>query len=77
MPGLVSGDIKSPSPLALAKGHKQIGHEVLPSRHAKAALTGGDLFQRSMNNYAKQDPSVPDGSDSPGMNINTLPMMQP
>ena len=35
------------------KGAKE---EILPSRYAKADLTGGDAFQRSMNNYAKKTP---------------------
>lgn len=30
--------------------------EELPSRFAKAELTGGDAFQRSMNNYSKKTP---------------------
>lgn len=37
----------------IGKGSKE---EMLPSRYAKAQLTGGDAFQRSMNNYAKKTP---------------------
>ena len=44
---------------------------MLPSRHAKAQLTGGDLVQRSMGNYAKQ-PADASGAGAAGMNINTL-----
>lgn len=74
MPGVVSGDIKAPSPLS--QGHKQVVSEMLPSRHARAQLTGGDAFQRSIGNYAKQTPADANGVGSAGMNINTLPMMQ-
>lgn len=70
MPGMASGDIKAPSPLS--QGHKQIAQEMLPSRHAKAQLTGGDLVQRSMGNYAKQSPADASGAGAAGMNINTL-----
>lgn len=38
----------------VGKGSKE---EMLPSRYAKAQLTGGDAFQRSMNNYAKKTPA--------------------
>ena len=35
----------------IGKGAKE---EELPSRFAKAQLTGGDLYQRTMNNYSKK-----------------------
>lgn len=38
----------------IGKGAKE---EMLPSRYARAQLTGGDAFQRSMNNYAKKTPT--------------------
>lgn len=60
MPGLVSGDGKTSSPLS--KGHKQVGHQSLPSRHSLAQLTGGDLVQRSIGNYAKQSPASAAGA---------------
>lgn len=41
--------------------------EVLPSRHARAELTGGDALQRSMNNYAKKTPTGADGFSRPWM----------
>lgn len=39
------------------KGSKE---EDLPSRFARTQLTGGDLYQRSMNNYAKKAPGADD-----------------
>lgn len=70
MPGVASGDIKAPSPLS--QGHKQIAHEMLPSRHARAQLTGGDLVQRTMGNYAKQTPADASGAGTPGLNIMSM-----
>lgn len=43
---------------------KTIKEERLPSRFARSELTGGDMVQRSMNNYAKKTPSGPN-ADSP------------
>lgn len=70
---MASGDVKAPSPLS--KGHKRLAHELLPSRHAIAQMTGGDLAQRTMNNYAKQTPADASGAGTPGLNINTLGTM--
>jgi hypothetical protein len=70
VPELVSGDGKAPSPLSA--GHKQVAHETLPSRHARAQLAGGDLVQRTMGNYAKQDPADASGAGSPNQNLITL-----
>lgn len=67
MPELASGDGQSPSPLS--SGHKQVGHEMLPSRHARAQLTGGDAVQRTMGNYAKQSPANLTGVGNSAMNI--------
>ena len=36
------------------KGSKQ---ELLPNRHAMNRLTGGETWERTMNNYAKVTPS--------------------
>lgn len=52
----------------IGKGARE---EVLPSRYAKAQLTGGDAFQRSMNNYAKKAPSM---KDSPSIMMMGLRM---
>jgi hypothetical protein len=41
----------------LKKLHKQATHEVLPSRFAMSELTGGDVANRSMGNYAKSAPA--------------------
>lgn len=60
-PGLVSGN-GGPS---LSRGHKQIAQQMLPSRHTKAQLVGGDLAQRTLGNYAKQAPTN-------GPNINEM-----
>lgn len=67
MPEVASGDVKAPSPLS--SGHKQTGHEMLPSRHARAQLTGGDAVQRTMGNYAKQSPADVSGAATPGLNL--------
>lgn len=42
--------------------NKNAKQEMLPSRFARAELTGGDMVQRSMNNYAKKTPSGPDAN---------------
>jgi hypothetical protein len=41
---------------------KSLKEERLPSRFARAELTGGDMVQRSMNNYAKKTPSGPNAN---------------
>lgn len=63
MPEVVSGNAKPHSPLS--SGHKQTAQELLPSRHARAQLTGGDLVQRTMGNYAKQSPADVSGVGYP------------
>lgn len=45
-----------------AKSYKEgkcVAEEVLPSRMAKATITGGDLMQRMMGNYGKDQPKTP------------------
>ena len=58
--GSGSDDPQTPSYKKIAgrdvKPGKQIAHEMLPSRHARATITGGDMIQRSMNNYSKMSP---------------------
>lgn len=44
---------------------KQVAHEVLPSRHAMASITGGSTLQRSMNNYSKMS----DDADGNGLTL--------
>jgi hypothetical protein len=51
------------------KPGKQIAHEMLPSRHARATITGGSPYQRSMNNYSKMSPADADGVGQIGLNI--------
>lgn len=41
--------------------------ERLPSRFARSELTGGDMVQRSMNNYAKKAPKAEDQLSFPFM----------
>jgi hypothetical protein len=65
MPGLASGNSSAPT---FSKGHKMMAQEMVPSRHAKAQLVGGDAVQRTMGNYAKLAPGVA----SMGPNINTM-----
>jgi hypothetical protein len=36
---------------------KQIATEMLPSRQSLSKVTGGDMFSRSINYYAKQSPA--------------------
>lgn len=48
---------------------KQIAHEMLPSRHARSTITGGDSVQRSMNNYSKMSPADANGVGQIGLNI--------
>ena len=51
------------------KPAKQIAHEMLPSRHSRATITGGDLVQRSMNNYSKMSPADANGVGQIGLNL--------
>ncbi len=51
------------------KPGKQIAQEMLPSRHARATITGGDPVQRSMNNYSKMSPADANGVGQIGLNI--------
>ena len=53
---------------------KSIKDERLPSRFARAELTGGDMVQRSMNNYAKKTPSGPNAN---GPSLLMMSMMGP
>ena len=47
--------------------HKGKGatQERLPSRSAVNTLSGPDSGERSMNNYAKETPSITEASDTP------------
>lgn len=71
--GSGSDDPQAPSYKKLAKRGelpgKQIAHEMLPSRHAMATITGGDHFQRSMGNYSKMTPADANGVGQLGMNL--------
>lgn len=44
--------------------------EMLPSRHARAQLTGGDPINRTMNGYAKATPGPRDQSATIATNLN-------
>jgi hypothetical protein len=46
------------------KGSKQ---ELLPNRHAVNRLTGGEAWERSINNYAKVTPSGVGAMQSPSV----------
>lgn len=48
---------------------KQVAHEMLLSRHSMSQITGGNSWDRTMNNYAKQTPMDADGESSNGLNI--------
>lgn len=37
---------------------KQLGHELLPFRNARATITPGDPLNRALNNYAKKTPAA-------------------
>lgn len=41
------------------KEGKCVAEETLPSRMAKATIVGGDLTQRLMGNYGKNQPKTP------------------
>lgn len=51
------------------KPAKQIAHEMLPSRHSRATITGGDPVQRSLNNYSKMSPADANGVGQIGFNL--------
>jgi len=51
----------------MKKGGKPNKEERLPSRFARSELTGGDMVQRSMNNYAKKAPKAEDQLSFPFM----------
>ena len=53
----------------LAQPGKQIAHEMLPSRAAKATITAGDPTQRSANYYGKMTPADASGVGQIGYNI--------
>jgi len=46
------------------KGSKS---ELLPNRHTMNRLTGGEAWERSMNNYAKVTPSGKGAEDVPSV----------
>jgi len=50
---------------------KQIGkgsqQELLPNRHAVNRLTGGETWERTINNYAKVTPSGENAKDMPSV----------
>lgn len=64
----IQEDYKNRHAISSVNG-KQVAHEMLPSRHAMANITGGDLFQRSMGNYSKQAPSMTDQAVPNFMNM--------
>ena len=51
----------------MKKGGKPNKEERLPSRFARSELTGGDMVQRSTNNYAKKAPKAEDQLSFPFM----------
>lgn len=51
------------------KPGKQIASEMLPSRHARSTITGGDAVQRSMSNYSKMTPADANGVGQIGLTI--------
>lgn len=61
---------------SVVQNSKQLSHELLPSRYSMAKMTGGDTFQRSLGNYAKNTPADADGEGSQGLNIVSLGNMQ-
>ena len=66
----VQKDYKNAQPTS-TKPAKQLAAELLPSRHALSTITGGDVFQRSMGNYAKNAPDA-DSMGVLGLNMNTF-----
>lgn len=51
------------------KAGKRIASELLPDRHSMAQVTGGDMFYRTMSNYAKLSPANASGSRQQKLNI--------
>jgi hypothetical protein len=51
------------------KPGKQVAAEMLPSRFSRAAITGGDVFRRTINDYAKASPADASGVGQIGLNI--------
>jgi len=48
----------------IGKGSQQ---ELLPNRHAVNRLTGGETWERSINNYAKVTPSGENALEAPSV----------
>jgi len=63
---------KNAEPAGNAKPGKQVAAETLPHRLSRAAITGGDVFRRTMNDYAKAGPADASGAKLIGYNIHSM-----
>lgn len=63
---------KRQEPAGDAKPGKQVASEMLPSRFARDAITGGDVFRRTINDYAKASPADASGLGQIGYNIHSM-----
>lgn len=66
---------KTKEPAGDAKPGKQVAAEMLPSRFSRASITGGDVFRRSMSDYAKASPADASGVGQIGYNIHSMGRM--
>ena len=63
---------KNSEPAGDAKPGKQVAVEMLPSRFARSAITGGDVVNRTLGQYAKATPADASGVGQIGYNIHSL-----
>lgn len=63
---------KKTAPAGDAKPGKQVAAEMLPTRFARSSVTGGDIFRRSLNDYAKASPADASGLGQIGYNLHSM-----
>lgn len=63
---------RKPVPAGKVRPGKQVAAEMLPTRFARASITGGDVFRRSMGDYAKASPADASGVGQIGWNIHSM-----
>jgi hypothetical protein len=63
---------KKQEPAGGAKPGKQVAAEMLPSRFARSSITSGDIYRRTINDYAKASPADASGEGQIGYNIHSM-----
>jgi hypothetical protein len=63
---------KKQEPAGNAKPGKQVASEMLPSRFARSSITSGDIYRRTINDYAKASPADASGAGQVGYNIHSM-----